>query len=46
MLINQLKPGSIYVHCIEGGHNDHDISSFIVKVVCKEINFTNVYEWT
>ncbi|MEN1969997.1 PIG-L family deacetylase [Lentibacillus sp. N15] len=44
-LIQKLKPERIYVHCIEGGHSDHDFTSFIVKAVCGKIEFNNVYEW-
>ncbi|MEE6451417.1 PIG-L family deacetylase [Gottfriedia acidiceleris] len=46
MLIQDLKPKRIYVHCIEGGHRDHDMTSFVVKSVCKKMEYTNVFEWT
>lgn len=46
MLIDEFKPKRIYVHCIEGGHVDHDITSFVVKSVCNEMGFSNVFEWT
>jgi LmbE family N-acetylglucosaminyl deacetylase len=46
MLVKKLKPGRIYVHCIEGGHVDHDMTSFVVKSVCNKIAYTNVFEWT
>jgi LmbE family N-acetylglucosaminyl deacetylase len=46
LLIQKLNPGRIYVHCIEGGHRDHDMTSFVVKSVCKIVGYSNVYEWT
>ncbi|MBW8348417.1 PIG-L family deacetylase [Bacillus sp. IITD106] len=46
MLIQELNPRRIYVHCIEGGHNDHDLSSFVVKSVCSSIGYSNIFEWT
>ena len=45
-LIQKLNQERIYVHCIEGGHDDHDITSFVVKSVCKKIGYSNVFEWT
>ncbi len=45
-LIQKLKPGRIYVHCIEGGHRDHDLTSYVVKSVCKEIGYSHLFEWT
>ncbi len=44
-LIRQWNPGRVYVHCIEGGHIDHDMTSYVVKSVCKEADFRNVIEW-
>lgn len=44
-LINQLKPSRIYTHCIECGHVDHDLTSFVVRSVCEKIGYLNVYEW-
>ncbi|MFK9089941.1 PIG-L deacetylase family protein [Bacillus salipaludis] len=45
MFVRKLNPGCIYVHCIEGGHRDHDMTSFVVKSVCKKIGYSNVFEW-
>lgn len=45
MLIKRLSPKQIYVHCIEGGHNDHDLVSLVVKSVCNKLNFSNIFEW-
>jgi LmbE family N-acetylglucosaminyl deacetylase len=45
MLIQKLSPGRIYVHCIEGGHSDHDVTSFVVKLICNKIGYSNVFEW-
>ncbi|WP_409303492.1 PIG-L deacetylase family protein [Peribacillus sp. SCS-155] len=44
-LMKTLNPGKVYVHCIEGGHVDHDMTSFVVKTTCKKIGFNNVFEW-
>ncbi|WP_251549848.1 PIG-L deacetylase family protein [Neobacillus muris] len=44
-VINQAVPQKIYVHCIEGGHNDHDLVSLVVKSVCNYLQFQNVIEW-
>jgi len=44
-LIKKLTPTKIYVHCIEGGHIDHDLVSLVVKSVCNKLNFQNVFEW-
>lgn len=44
-LINDLNPKKIYVHSIEGGHDDHDIVSFVVKSVCKQLGSLHLYEW-
>lgn len=44
-LMEKYQPKKVYVHCMEGGHNDHDITSYVVKSVCKKLGFSNVYEW-
>ncbi len=44
-LMEKYQPKKVYVHCMEGGHNDHDITSYVVKSVCKKLDFSNVYEW-
>jgi LmbE family N-acetylglucosaminyl deacetylase len=45
MIIEKLNPGRIYVHCIEGGHGDHDLTSYVVKSVCQKLGYRNVFEW-
>lgn len=45
MLLQNLNPQLVYVHCIEGGHIDHDITSFVVKSICNKIGYTNVFEY-
>ncbi|RST72565.1 PIG-L family deacetylase [Siminovitchia acidinfaciens] len=45
-LILKFNPGRIYVHCIEGGHLDHDMTSYVVKFICSKIGYSNVFEWT
>ncbi|MFC4620089.1 PIG-L family deacetylase [Camelliibacillus cellulosilyticus] len=45
-IIQIYNPKRIYTHCIEGGHRDHDLTSFAVKMVCKKLGFNNVFEWT
>ncbi len=44
-IIKHVKPREIYVHCIEGGHTDHDMTSLVIKSVCNKLNFQNVFEW-
>lgn len=44
-VIQNTQPTRVYVHSIEGGHRDHDITSFVVQSVCKQIGYTEVYEW-
>lgn len=44
-IIQKSNPKRIYVHCIEGGHRDHDLTSYVVKSVCYYIGYLNVYEW-
>jgi LmbE family N-acetylglucosaminyl deacetylase len=46
LLINKLAPRYIYAHCIEGGHSDHDMTSFVAKSICYKMNYSNLYEWT
>ncbi|MCR2822019.1 PIG-L deacetylase family protein [Lederbergia panacisoli] len=46
LCIQKLKPKRIYVHCIEGGHKDHDFTSYVVKNVCNKLKYFNVFEWT
>ncbi|MBY0124250.1 PIG-L deacetylase family protein [Bacillus sp. S/N-304-OC-R1] len=46
MLLQQLNPKRVYVHSIEGGHIDHDMTSFVVKSICNKIGYTNVFEYT
>jgi LmbE family N-acetylglucosaminyl deacetylase len=43
--IEMLRPKRIYVHCIEGGHCDHDFVSFVVRSVCRNLQYHNIYEW-
>src|SRR5699024_972000 len=45
LLLEKLQPNKVYVHCMEGGHNDHDLVSLVVKSVCHHLNYDNVYEW-
>lgn len=45
-LILRTKPACVFVHSIEGGHRDHDITGFVVQSVCKQIGYTAVYEWS
>ena len=45
MIIEKLNPGKVYVHSIEGGHIDHDMTSFVVKSVCNKRGYTNVFEY-
>lgn len=45
-LLQEVCPETIYVHTIEGGHIDHDMTSLVVLNECKREGLTNVYEWT
>jgi LmbE family N-acetylglucosaminyl deacetylase len=45
ILIRNFNPGRIYVHSIEGGHVDHDMTSLVVKFVCQQIGYSNLFEW-
>ncbi|MFJ7728153.1 PIG-L deacetylase family protein [Neobacillus sp. NPDC097160] len=44
-IVQILNPSRIYVHCIEGGHHDHDMTSFVVRSICNKIGFSDVFEW-
>lgn len=39
------KPKKVYTHCIEGGHIDHDMTSYAVKKACKQLAYPNLVEW-
>ncbi|RFU64735.1 PIG-L deacetylase family protein [Peribacillus glennii] len=44
-LLQTFNPEKVYVHSVEGGHIDHDITSFVVKYTCEKIGYRNVFEW-
>lgn len=44
-LLETVDPSRIYVHSMEGGHPDHDITSFAVQQVCHEAGFSALFEW-
>lgn len=44
-ILRLLKPRKIYVQSIEGGHIDHDTTSYVVQKVCKNVGFKEVFEW-
>jgi LmbE family N-acetylglucosaminyl deacetylase len=44
-VIKETYPKHVYIHSIEGGHRDHDITSFVVQSVCKQMGYTEVHEW-
>ncbi|MDR7239972.1 PIG-L deacetylase family protein [Neobacillus drentensis] len=46
LLIQKLNPNRVYAHCIEGGHSDHDMTSYVVKTICNKMGFSNLFEWT
>lgn len=46
MLLQKWNPKKVYVHCIEGGHIDHDMTSFVVRSACQKIGYSNVFEWS
>ncbi len=39
------RPKLVYVHAIEGGHRDHDATSFIVQYASTLAGLSCVYEW-
>lgn len=44
-LIRLLDPYRTYVHAIEGGHIDHDVTAFIVQAVSARVPVESVFEW-
>lgn len=44
-LIRAIVPHTIYVHAMEGGHVDHDVTAFVVQEVCGRLLIEPVFEW-
>lgn len=44
-LIRVIAPHRTYVHAIEGGHLDHDVTAFIVQDVSARMRLETVFEW-
>jgi LmbE family N-acetylglucosaminyl deacetylase len=44
-LIREIIPHTIYVHAMEGGHIDHDVTAFIVQEVSAQLCIASVFEW-
>lgn len=44
-LIRAIGPHTIYVHAIEGGHLDHDVTAFVVQEVSAKLRIGPVFEW-
>lgn len=44
-LIRTIAPRTIYVHAIEGGHLDHDLTAFVVQQVSARLLIEPVFEW-
>jgi LmbE family N-acetylglucosaminyl deacetylase len=44
-LIRAILPDTIYVHAIEGGHVDHDVTAFVVQEVSARLRIEPVFEW-
>ena len=44
-LIRAIVPDTIYVHAIEGGHLDHDVTAFVVQEVSARLRIGLVFEW-
>jgi LmbE family N-acetylglucosaminyl deacetylase len=44
-LIRAIVPHTIYVHAIEGGHRDHDVTAFVVQEVSARLRISPVFEW-
>lgn len=44
--INDIKPDIIFTHPYEGGHPDHDTTSFVVNKASKNSRYTNIFEFS
>lgn len=44
-LIRMIGPRAIYVHAMEGGHLDHDVTAFVVQEVSARLLIAPVFEW-
>ena len=44
-LIRAIVPHTIYVHAMEGGHRDHDVTAFVVQRVSARLLIEPVFEW-
>lgn len=44
-LIRAIVPDTIYVHAMEGGHVDHDVTAFVVQEVSARLRIAPVFEW-
>ena len=44
-IIRAIVPHAIYVHAMEGGHLDHDVTAFIVQQVSARLLIEPVFEW-
>lgn len=44
-LIHETAPYAVYVHAIEGGHLDHDVTAFVVQEVSARLRIDPVFEW-
>lgn len=44
-LLRAIVPHTIYVHALEGGHRDHDVTAFIVQEVSARLRIEPVFEW-
>lgn len=44
-LMRTIVPHTIYVHAMEGGHLDHDVTAFVVQKVSARLLIEPVFEW-
>lgn len=44
-LLQELMPDVVYVHALEGGHSDHDMTSYVVQIACSRLGIRAVFEW-
>ena len=44
-LIRAIDPHMIYVHAMEGGHRDHDVTAFVVQQVSTRLRIGPIFEW-
>jgi len=44
-LVRAIAPHTVYVHAMEGGHRDHDVTAFVVQEISARLSIAPVLEW-